>query len=451
LSLALDNAPNVTEQDNIQAVAAIERDTGIELSEGQRKAVLSALTEGLMVITGGPGTGKTTTINAIIGVLESRVSRITLCAPTGRAAKRMTETTGREAQTVHRLLEVASSLDDRRQIFNRNEDYPLETDVLIIDEASMMDILLTNSLLKAVAHGTRVIFVGDVDQLPSVGPGNVLKDLIVSECVTVVRLTEVFRQARESAIIMNAHRINRGEYPDINEKDKDFFFMRRYQAEEIADTILDLVSKRLPAYKGLDMLQDIQVLTPMRKTALGVASLNKLLQQRINPPSPQKREREFGTNIFREGDKVMQIKNNYTAAWGIYDQDGYCIESGEGIFNGDIGTILDIDEDDRSLAIIFDDNRVVIYEPIRLNELELAYAVTVHKSQGSEYRVVVIPVFNGPYMLLSRNLLYTAITRARELVVLVGIPEILNRMVDNNHVVNRYTALARRIQDMNLA
>jgi len=402
----------------------------------------------VLILTGGPGTGKTTTINTIIGLLESKGLKITLAAPTGRAAKRMTEATGREAKTIHRLLEVTfMSEDSRRQMFNKNEEDPLETDVLIVDEASMMDILLTQSLLKAVALGTRLILVGDVDQLPSVGAGNVLKDLIDSNALATARLTEVFRQAAESAIITNAHRINKGEYPAINDKEKDFFFLHRQNPEAVLQTIVTLVSERLPAYKGFDPLHDIQVLSPMRKSSLGVINLNNILQAKLNPPSSSKQEREFRATIFREGDKVMQIRNNYDATWEIKNQKGIAISRGEGVFNGDMGIINDID-DDLGVTVCFDDGRHVVYDFSQLDELELAYAVTVHKSQGSEYRVVVIPVYNGPPMLLTRNLLYTAVTRAKVLAVLVGEPETLHRMVDNNRITFRHTALARRLQDM---
>jgi len=381
-------------------------------------------------------------------MLEARGLQITLAAPTGRAAKRMTEATGREAKTVHRMLEVAfMSEDSRRQTFNKNEESPLETDVLIVDEVSMMDVLLMQSLLKAVAIGTRLILVGDVDQLPSVGPGNVLKDIIDSGALPTARLTEVFRQAAESAIITNAHRINKGEYPAINEREKDFFFVRRQTSDDVISTILDLVKDRLPSYKNFDPLHDIQVLSPMRKSPLGVTNLNNLLQAKLNPPSGRKKEKEFRSTIFREGDKVMQIRNNYDATWEMFNERGYSIDQGEGVFNGDMGIILEID-DEHGMTVAFDDGRRIVYDFSQLEELELAYAVTVHKAQGSEYRVVVIPVFNGPPMLLTRNLLYTAVTRAKELAVLVGEPDVLNRMVDNNRITHRYTALARRLQNM---
>jgi len=437
-----------TESANENAIFAMEKETGVTLSQGQRDAVVAAVSQGVLIITGGPGTGKTTTINTIIGILENKGLNVTLAAPTGRAAKRMTEATGREAKTVHRLLEVSFiSEDSRRQVFQRNEENPLETDVLIVDETSMMDISLTNSLLNAVALGTRLILVGDVDQLPSVGPGNVLSDLIESGGLATARLTEVFRQAAESAIITNAHLINRGMYPEINDKEKDFFFVRRNTPEGVMDTILDLVAERLPAYKGFDPHHDIQVLSPMRKSPLGIGNLNNLLQAKLNPPAKNKKEREFRAAIFRTGDKVMQIRNNYDATWEIFNERGYPVDQGEGVFNGDMGTILDID-DEFGLTVNFDDGRRVVYDFSQLEELELAYAVTVHKAQGSEYKVVVIPVYNGPPMLLTRNLLYTAVTRAKELAVLVGMPDTLHRMVDNNRITHRYTALARRLRNM---
>jgi len=421
--------------------------TTLKLSPSQEMAVNEAMEKGVLILTGGPGTGKTTTINTIIGLLESQGLEVTLAAPTGRAAKRMSEATGREAKTIHRLLEVAFiSEDSKRQVFHKNEESPLETDVLIVDESSMIDILLMKNLLDAVAEGTRLILVGDVDQLPSVGAGNVLKDLIASECLPVARLTEIFRQAAESAIITNAHRINKGEYPATNDREKDFFFMRRHSTEDVTQTILDLVTNRLPAYKKFNSLHDIQVLTPMRKSPLGVVQLNAVLQAHLNPPSQKKREREYGAVTFREGDKVMQIRNNYDASWEVYGEKGIRTDFGEGVFNGDMGIISSIDEDE--MVVIFDDNRRVAYGFSQLDELELAYAVTVHKSQGSEYRAVIIPAVNGPPMLLTRNLLYTAVTRAKELAVIVGSAETMHRMIDNNRVTERYTALARRLQGM---
>ncbi|MCL2398245.1 MAG: ATP-dependent RecD-like DNA helicase [Defluviitaleaceae bacterium] len=431
----------------IRAAEAFEEETGLALSQEQQQAVVEAASNGILVITGGPGTGKTTTINAILHLLSSLKLKIELAAPTGRAAKRMTETSGREAKTLHRLLESTYIAEDsRRQSFQRNEDNPIETDVLIIDEASMVDIMLMQSVLKAISLGTRLIMVGDVDQLPSVGAGNVLKDIIASDCIKVLRLTEIFRQAQESAIVMNAHKINRGEYPTLNDKHKDFFFVKQPRTHDVITTLLDLVGKRLPAYTGGESTQDIQVLTPMRKSELGATQLNQALQQHLNPPSPKKKEREFRRTIFREGDKVMQIRNNYQMSWQILDDRGNRIDEGEGVFNGDGGTIKRINDDRELVTVLFDDNRQVDYDFSQLDELELAYAITVHKSQGSEYKTVVIPIHSGPPLLFSRNLLYTAVTRAKSLCVIVGIPETMFRMVDNNREVNRYTALAHRLR-----
>lgn len=432
-----------------QRINKLEKEKKIKLAPEQRQAVKEAMTEGVLIITGGPGTGKTTTINAIISLLEEEGYDVILAAPTGRAAKRMSEATGKEASTIHRLLEITFlDEDNKKQIFERNEERPLEADVIIIDEVSMVDILLMNSLLKAVAPGTRLIFVGDVDQLPSVGPGNVLKDMIRSETIKVVRLTEVFRQARESAIIMNAHRINKGEYPVLNEKDKDFFFMKRSIQDEVIETIKQLVQKRLPSFANCDPIKDIQVLTPMRKGPLGVESLNTVLQQALNPPSSKKREKEYRTTLFREGDKVMQIKNNYNMPWKIYNDLGIRIDEGVGVFNGDAGSIQEIDEEAQTLTVLFDDLKTVEYDFSQLDELELAYAVTIHKSQGSEYPIVIIPIHSGPPMLMNRNLLYTAVTRAKKLVVIVGLQSTLHRMVDNNREINRYSSLAYRLKKM---
>jgi exodeoxyribonuclease V alpha subunit len=427
----------------VEKKSAIKSD--IELSEGQHEAVEAALSRGVLVITGGPGTGKTTTINTVIAMLEQQKLHITLAAPTGRAAKRMTETTGREACTIHRLLEVEfMSENTRRQRFKKNEDDPLETDVLIVDEFSMVDIMLLRSLLAAIAEGTRLIIVGDVDQLPSVGAGNVLADLISSGVLPVVRLTEVFRQAAQSAIITNAHRINRGLYPELNDKERDFFHVRRMQPEAVASTLLDLITERLPAWKGYKP-EDIQVLSPMRRGVLGVTNLNTVLQARLNPPARDKNEREHGSVVFRVGDRVMQVKNNYDAAWEMLDARGRRIDFGEGVFNGDMGVVAEVDEDD-GLTVEFDGGHRISYDFSRLDELELAYAVTVHKSQGSEYPVVILPLAGGPPMLLSRNLLYTAVTRARDLCIIVGREDVLHRMVDNSRETERYTALARRLQ-----
>ena len=422
-----------------------EQREGIHLAEKQKEAVKAAMEQGVLVITGGPGTGKTTTIKTIIDIFQDQELEVVLAAPTGRAAKRMTEATGIAAQTIHRLLGTSFlSEDSRSQRFEKDEDDPIDADVIILDETSMIDILLWNSFLKAVSPGTRLILVGDVDQLPSVGPGNVLKDLIASGVVAVVRLTEIFRQAEESAIITNAHRINQGLLPVLNEKHKDFFFVRRGKAEEVASTIISLIQTRLPAFCGCDK-EEMQVLSPMRKGPLGVNELNRRLQRALNPPAASKKEKEFRTTLFRQGDKVMQVKNNYNLAWKMRNALGKVEEEGLGIFNGDCGVITDIHGGNEELTVLFDDGREVVYDFTQLDELELSYAVTIHKSQGSEYPVVIIPIHSGPPMLLTRNLLYTAVTRAKSLVVLVGLERTMEQMVDNNCQVRRYSSLARRL------
>jgi len=440
-------APPVAEME--ADIAQVERETKVILAAQQRIAVMESMASGVLIITGGPGTGKTTTINTILRLLQKREQEVVLAAPTGRAAKRMTEATGLEAKTIHRLLGTSFlSEDSRRQVFDKNEDEPLEADVMIIDETSMVDIHLMHALLRAVPRGCRVIFVGDVDQLPSVGAGNVLKDMIRSERLKVVRLQHVFRQAQESAIIMNAHRINQGEEPVLNEKETDFFFMRRVYGEDVVGTVKDLVMKRLPDFTGCDGMLDMQILTPMRKGLLGVQNLNAVLQQALNPPSKQKAERAFRQLILREGDKIMQIKNNYNIAWRSYDKNGIRTDEGLGVYNGDAGRIIEIDEDKEVLRVHFDDGKVVDYDFTQLEELELAYAITIHKSQGSEYPIVILPVYSGPPMLMTRNLLYTAVTRAKQLVVLVGLKETMESMIANDKEVSRYTGLTRRIQNL---
>ncbi|NLM04711.1 MAG: ATP-dependent RecD-like DNA helicase [Clostridiales bacterium] len=416
----------------------------IQLAENQKYAIKAAMKNGVMVITGGPGTGKTTTINTLIKVFEKLDMDITLAAPTGRAAKRMTEATGKEAKTVHRLLELGFSEEQESMFFQRDEDNPLTADVIIIDEMSMVDILLMHSLLKAIPPGARLILVGDVDQLPSVGAGNVLRDIIDSKIVKVVRLNEIFRQAEESMIIVNAHKINQGIYPILNAKDKDFYFLRESQKEGILKTIIELVKTRLPNHYKYDPIRDIQVLTPMKKGEVGTINLNKELQEALNPKAPWKQERKMRDKIFRVGDKVMQIKNNYNLKWE--SQDPNSIEqTGEGVFNGDMGYIQDINKSEQELAVLFDDDRLVVYNFSQLEELELAYCITIHKSQGSEFPVVVMPMTWGPPMLLTRNLLYTSITRAKELVVLVGTQNYLKQMVDNDEIVQRYSGLGYRL------
>ena len=435
-----------------KAMAKIEREQEIVLADNQRQAVRAAMESGVLVITGGPGTGKTTTINTIIRMLLESGCTIELAAPTGRAAKRMTEATGMPAKTIHRLLDVKFGGDDgensRMMRFEKNEEDELESDVVIIDESSMIDIMLMNHLLKAIPTGARLILAGDIDQLPSVGAGNVLKDIIASDAVRVVRLTEIFRQAQESAIVMNAHRINHGERPLLNEKDSDFFFVKRASMESTAQAVVELVTKRLPEYAQVDGARDIQVLTPMRKTPLGVTELNKVLQAVMNPPHPARAEKELRNYVFREGDKVMQIKNNYNLAWFVRNASGRTVDEGLGVFNGDEGIIRKINDVEQTIDVIYDDERLVRYDYTQLDELELSYAVTIHKSQGSEYKVVVIPLFGGPPMLLSRNLLYTAVTRAKTLAVVVGQPETLFRMVENDREIYRHSTLCQKIQKM---
>ncbi|MDR5659766.1 ATP-dependent RecD-like DNA helicase [Serpentinicella sp. ANB-PHB4] len=424
---------------------SIEEKEEIHLAENQKEAIKQAMDKGLLVITGGPGTGKTTTVNTLIKVFEALDKKVILGAPTGRAAKRMTEATGKESKTIHRLLELGFSDEDQEFGFLRNEEQPLEADVVIIDEVSMVDIILMNSLIKAVGLGTRLILVGDVDQLPSVGAGNVLKDIISSNIIKVVKLNEIFRQAQESMIIVNAHRINKGERPVLNKKDKDFYFMSKGNPRDILGTIIELVIKRLPKHYGFDTMKDIQVLSPMKKGELGTINLNKQLQQHINTPAHYKEERVLKEKTFRVGDKVMQIKNNYTLKWRNIDEDVE-EEKGEGVFNGDIGYVHEIDSQEQILSVLFEDGRLVEYDFVRLDELELAYCVTIHKSQGSEFPVVVMPVTWGPPMLLTRNLLYTAITRAKSLVVLVGNEKYLKTMIDNNKITERYSGLGTRLK-----
>lgn len=425
-------------------VADVQKERGINLAAQQQKAVSMAMESGVLVITGGPGTGKTTIINCIIDLMEGDELKVELAAPTGRAAKRMSETTGREARTIHRLLEYSHG-DAEGYAFGRDEDNPLQADAVIIDEMSMVDILLMHHLMKAVSPGTRLILVGDADQLPPVGPGNVLADIIDCGWVPVVRLTDIFRQAQESAIVMNAHRINHGESPVFNEAGGDFYLERQEKPGTIIETVLALVTQRLPEYKGYDPLRDMQVLCPMRKTEMGVYAFNKKLQQALNPPAPRKKEYSAGDAVFREGDKVMQIRNNYKLSWKRYDMFGGEMERGEGVFNGDMGFIHAIDDEEQVIEVIYDGDRHVPYDFAQADELELAYAVSVHKSQGSEFPAVILPLAWGPPMLMTRNLLYTAITRARELAVLVGWERTLASMVRNKQVNERYSGLAARL------
>lgn len=427
-------------------IKEIEKEDDIEFAENQILAIKEAMENGLVVITGGPGTGKTTIINGIIKMCEAMNLTVSLGAPTGRAAKRMTETTGIEAKTIHRLLEYSFLEDDSEMAFGKDEDAPIDSDIVIIDEASMIDILLMNSLLKALDPGTRLILVGDIDQLPSVGPGNVLNDIIASGVVKVVTLDQIFRQSQESMIVVNAHRINSGMAPILNEKSKDFFFINKNSTQDISSTIIQLIKERLPKYYGIDGLKDIQVLTPMKKGEVGINALNKYIQDSLNPKAPEKEEKQMGDELFRVGDKVMQIKNNYSTEWKKTVH-GMIIEEGEGVFNGDFGYIEDIDGEDRILKVLFDDEKEVEYDFTNLDELKLAYSTTVHKSQGSEFPVIVMPISWGPPMLLTRNLLYTAITRARELVVLVGEQKHLQTMINNNRIAKRYSALDKKMRN----
>lgn len=426
----------------------IEKQTKMDLDEHQVEAVKEAVRNGVLVITGGPGTGKTTTINTIIKYFESEGMDIFLAAPTGRAAKRMSETTGFEARTIHRMLELNGGVEGNAG-FERNEQNPLETDVIIIDEMSMVDISLMHSLLKAIVAGTRLILVGDVNQLPSVGPGNVLKDIIDSKLFHMVMLTKIFRQASTSDIIVNAHKINRGEPVELDNKSMDFFFLKRYDADKIINVTLQLILQKLPKFVGASMM-DIQVLTPMRKGLLGVERLNTVLQMYLNPPDKRKKEKEHGTTLFREGDKVMQIKNNYQLEWEIRSKYGLCIDKGTGVFNGDTGIIEEINDFAETVTVCFDEGRMVEYPFKLLEELELAYAVTIHKSQGSEYPAVVIPLLTGSRMLMNRNLLYTAVTRAKKCVTIVGNDTTFEQMIANNSQLKRYSGLRDRlVEDAN--
>lgn len=442
LSVAQCDELNINIEDKIKE---FEQEKNIEFATSQKAAICGAVENSMEVITGGPGTGKTTIINCITEVFEGAGMKVLMAAPTGRAAKRMTEATGREAKTIHRLLEIGMGGDDGSQFF-KSEESPLECDVIIIDEASMIDIMLMNSLLKAISIGTRLIIVGDVDQLPSVGPGNVLRDIIDSKCVTVVKLNEIFRQAKESMIIVNAHKINNGEMPILNKKDKDFYFIGSSEPEKILDSIISLINTRLPKFnKEWDKMKDIQILSPMRKGILGIDNLNERLQEVLNPKSKSKKEKEYRNIIFRVGDKVMQIKNNYSIKW---NKTSAKAEEGAGVFNGEVGYIYDIDEHNENVVVIFDDDKRVEYEGVFLDELTLAYAITIHKSQGSEFQVVIMPMFMGPPLLMNRNLLYTGITRAKNMVILVGMIKAISFMKDNNRSFERYSALKFRIRQI---
>lgn len=442
------------EKSTEKRIAQIEKETGTVLDEMQKKAVREATSNGLFVLTGGPGTGKTTTINAIIRFFESEGAELRLAAPTGRAAKRMTEATGYEAQTIHRLLELSGMPEEEREghavQFERNAQNPLEADVIIIDEMSMVDIFLMHSLLLAVTAGTRLILVGDENQLPSVGPGNVLRDIIRSESFPVVELKKIFRQASESDIVVNAHKINRGEQVIPDNKSRDFFFLKRYDADVIIRVVIALIQEKMPRYVQAKPF-DIQVLTPMRKGLLGVERLNQILQRYLNPPENGKKERELGGQLFRQGDKVMQVKNNYQLEWEVRGKYGIPVEKGVGVFNGDTGILAEINEFAETATVEFEDGRCAEYSFKQMEELELAYAITIHKSQGSEYPAVVIPLLSGPQMLLNRNLLYTAVTRARKCVTIVGSEETFGEMIRNEKQQRRYSSLDVRIRELSEA
>ncbi|WP_294208999.1 SF1B family DNA helicase RecD2 [Pseudobutyrivibrio sp.] len=439
------------EADMQKVIRRIEKDEEIELDELQKNAVISAAKKGFFILTGGPGTGKTTTITTMIRMFEEEGLNIFLGAPTGRAAKRMSEATGYEARTIHRMLEVSGRLGDDDDVasfarFDRNEENPLECDVIIIDEMSMVDVSLMYSLLKAISPGTRLILVGDVNQLPSVGPGNVLKDILASDKFESVKLEKIFRQAQESDIVMNAHKIHQGQHVLLDNKSKDFFFLKRDDADTIISVMLTLVKEKMPKYVDAG-ISEIQVLTPTRKGLLGVERLNSILQRYLNPESPDKKEWKGDTRVFREGDKVMQIRNNYQLEWEVTGNYNITIEKGLGVFNGDVGIIKDINEWGKTVTVEFEEGRKVVYPFASLDELELAYAITVHKSQGSEYPAVVMPIVDGPRMLMNRNILYTAITRAKKCVTMVGDADVFYSMVDNTSQAKRYSGLKDRIAE----
>jgi exodeoxyribonuclease V alpha subunit len=430
----------------------LQKEEQIELDEKQVQAVVEAVNSGLLIITGGPGTGKTTTINTIIRFFESQEMEILLAAPTGRAAKRMTEATGYEARTIHRLLELTGVPGDDRSLgmhFERNEENPLDADAVIIDETSMVDIHLMQSLLKAINPGTRLILVGDVNQLPSVGPGNVLRDMIDSSSFNVVMLTKIFRQATQSDIVVNAHKINRGDQVPLGKKSNDFLFIKREDPNAIINAMITLVQDKLPGYVHAKTY-DIQIMTPMRKGAIGVERLNTILQEYLNPPGDGKAEKETTGVTYRVGDKVMQIKNNYNIEWEVRNKYGIPMDKGTGVYNGDMGIVREINAFAELVTVEFDEGRMVDYSFKQLEELELAYAITIHKSQGSEYPAVVIPVFSGPRMLMTRNLIYTAVTRAKSCVCLVGMPEVFGDMVNNEMEQRRYSGLKDRICEISM-
>jgi len=450
MSMTFDGDMTEAEEARIlQKVEKIRQKEKIELEGLQQRAVLESVKNSVLILTGGPGTGKTTTINMMIRYFEAEGLDIFLAAPTGRAAKRMMEATGYEARTIHRMLELSGAMPEqgRRASFERNEDNPLDADVVIVDEMSMVDIHLFQSLLKAIAPGTRLILVGDVNQLPSVGPGQVLHDLIDSQCFPVVELKKIFRQAQESDIVVNAHRINRGEEILLDNKSRDFFFLERANVPVIYKHMIQLISEKLPPYVKATPF-DIQVLTPMRKGSLGVETLNGILQQYLNPPDASRKETQIGETVFREGDKVMQTKNNYQMEWEILSRYNIPIDSGVGVFNGDMGIIREINEYTQTVVIEFDEQRRAAYGFSQMEEVELAYAVTIHKSQGSEYPAVIMPLMGGPRMLFNRNLLYTGVTRAKDCVTILGSRQVVEEMIANERENRRYTSLNERIREL---
>ena len=433
-----------------KTIEKIEQKSDMKLDEMQKKAIKAAAGNGVLVITGGPGTGKTTTVYALIRYFESEGLDIFLCAPTGRAAKRMTEATGYDASTIHRMLELnGGSGDGDRMKFERNRDYPLETDVIIVDEMSMVDLTIFHALLTAMIPGTRLVMVGDVNQLPSVGAGNVLRDVIYSKKFAVVELTKIFRQKEGSDIVQNAHKINAGEHILLDNKSRDFFFLRRMTINDIIGVVVYLMRDKLPVYVDATPF-DIQVLTPMRKGELGVERLNVVLQRYINPPSAEKQEKETTNGFFREGDKVMQIRNNYELEWTIKGRKGFVVDEGTGVFNGDMGIIKEINTFSETITVVFDENKYVDYPYAMIDELELAYAVTIHKSQGSEYPAVIMPILTGPHILMNRNLLYTAVTRAKKCLTIVGSDQTVEAMIDNVTEMKRYSTLDSRIKDFEI-
>lgn len=433
---------NSFDMKNDDAIKNFMAQNKINLADNQLEAVKQSIQNGVTIITGGPGTGKTTTLKAIVGILKSFGNYIELCAPTGRAAKKMSEATNFEAKTIHRLLGI--NFDDVQK-FDCDENNPVKADYIIVDEASMIDITLMYSLLKATAIDTKLILVGDVDQLPSVGPGNILHDLIESGKTKVVRLDKIFRQASQSSIIINAHKINNGEQFDLNSKSDDFFFIYKPDSNSIINTIIEMVANRIPRKLNSNDISEIQVLAPMKRGELGTINLNKILQEKLNPSSMLKNEKEFGNYIYREGDKVMQVKNNYSLEWQCFENN-ICVANGLGVFNGDTGFIEKIDEYHKKMTIKFDDNKFVDYDFTQLDEIDLAYAITIHKSQGSEYKSIVVPIFGGPPMLMNRNLLYTVVTRAKNLVIMVGLPQTVYSMIKNKKKFERYSALDYRIK-----